>query len=326
MRLLTAVAALAEGKSILTGSERLQARPIQDLLDGLAQLGVAARSLGGNACPPVEILGGRVAGGRAALNCSLSSQFLSALLLIAPYARDGIEIHVTHGPVSRPYIDITLDTMARFGVRTEREGYEYFAVPGGQCYRCGNHAVEPDCSQAGYFWTAAAVTGSTVRVNGTHPHSRQGDSRLAAILGRMGCTVTADRVGIVVKGAELTAADVDMADMPDVVPTLAVAAAFARGRTLIRNVGHLKAKESNRLAAVCSELGKMGIEAGYDEDMLWIVGGRPQAAAIDCHDDHRIAMSFAVAGLKTPGIQILDEACVQKSFPSFWDVFGKFYR
>jgi 3-phosphoshikimate 1-carboxyvinyltransferase len=186
--------------------------------------------------------------------------------------------------------------------------------------------VEPDCSQAGYFWTAAAVTGSTVRVNGTHPHSRQGDSRLAAILGRMGCTVTADRIGIVVKGAELTAADVDMADMPDVVPTLAVAAAFARGRTLIRNVGHLKAKESNRLAAVCSELGKMGIEAGYDEDMLWIVGGRPQAAAIDCHDDHRIAMSFAVAGLKTPGIQILDEACVQKSFPSFWDVFGKFYR
>jgi 3-phosphoshikimate 1-carboxyvinyltransferase len=326
MRLLTAVAALAEGKSVLTGTERLKARPIQDLIDGLIQLGVAARSLAGNGFPPVEIVGGRVNGGRAALNCSLSSQFLSALLLIGPYTREGIEIHVAQGPVSRPYIDITLDTMARFGVKTVREGYEKFKVLGGQCYRCGDYAVEPDCSQAGYFWAAAAITGSTVRVKGTNPHSRQGDIRLADIFGRMGCTVTAHKDGVAVEGADLAAVDVDMADIPDVVPTLAVVAAFARGRTVVRNVGHLKAKESNRLAAVCTELGRMGIDAGYDEHTLWVVGGRPKAAAVDCHNDHRIAMSFAVAGLRTPEVTILDEACVQKSFPTFWDVFEEFYR
>jgi 3-phosphoshikimate 1-carboxyvinyltransferase len=326
MRLLTAVAALAEGKSVLTGTERLKARPIQDLIDGLIQLGVAARSLAGNGFPPVEIVGGGVNGGRAALNCSLSSQFLSALLLIGPYTREGIEIHVAHGPVSRPYIDITLDTMVRFGVKSVREGYEKFKVPGGQCYRCGDYAVEPDCSQAGYFWAAAAITGSTVRVKGTSPHSRQGDIRLADILGGMGCTVTAHQDGVAVKGADLAAVDVDMGDIPDVVPTLAVVAAFARGRTVIRNVGHLKAKESNRLAAVCTELDKMGIDAGYEDQTLWVVGGRPKAAAIDCHNDHRIAMSFAVAGLKTSEVTILDEACVQKSFPTFWDVFDEFYR
>ena len=326
MRLLTAVAALAEGKSLLTGTERLKARPIQDLIDGLIQLGVAARSLAGNGFPPVEIVGGRVNGGRAALNCSLSSQFLSALLLIGPYTREGIEIHVAQGPVSRPYIDITLDTMALFGVKTVREGYEKFKVLGGQCYRCGDYAVEPDCSQAGYFWAAAAITGSTVRVKGTNPHSRQGDIRLADIFGRMGCTVTEHKDGVAVKGADLAAVDVDMADIPDVVPTLAVVAAFARGRTVVRNVGHLKAKESNRLAAVCTELGRMGIDAGYDEHTLWVVGGRPKAAAVDCHNDHRIAMSFAVAGLRTPEVTILDEACVQKSFPTFWDVFEDFCR
>jgi 3-phosphoshikimate 1-carboxyvinyltransferase len=326
MRLLTAVAALAEGKSVLTGTERLKARPIQDLLDGLIQLGAAARSLAGNACPPVEVDGGRVHGGRADLNCSLSSQFLSALLLIGPYTRKGVEIHVTQGPVSRPYIDITLDTMARFGVQAVREGYARFQVSGGQCYRYGDYTVEPDCSQAGYFWAAAAITGSSVRVNGTRPHSRQGDIRLADILGRMGCTVTAHPHGVAVTGADLAAIDVDMADLPDVVPTLAVVAAFARGRTVIRSVGHLQAKESDRLAAVCSELGKMGIEAGHDEDALWVVGGRPRPAGIDCHNDHRIAMSFAVAGLKTPGLTIRDEACVQKSFPEFWKVFEAFYR
>jgi 3-phosphoshikimate 1-carboxyvinyltransferase len=142
----------------------------------------------------------------------------------------------------------------------------------------------------------------------------------------MGCTLTALESGVAVTGGRLTAVDVDMGDIPDVVPTLAVVAAFARGRTVIRNVAHLKEKESDRLAAVCAELGKMGIESGYDETTLWVQGGKPRAAAIDCHDDHRIAMSFAVAGLKTEGIRILDEACIQKSFPGFWEVFAGLYR
>ncbi len=325
MRLLTAVAALAEGRSVLTGTERLQARPIQDLLEGLNQLGVAARSLAGNGCPPVEVAGGGVGGGKAFLNCALSSQFLSALLLIGPCTRDGIEIQVQRGPVSRPYIDITLDTMARFGVHADRNAYEWFRVPGGQHYRSGPYRVEPDCSQAGYFWAAAAVTGSTVVVNGTTPDSRQGDIRLVEILARMGCRVSASASGISVTGGELSATEIDMGDIPDVVPTLAVVAAFARGRTIIRNVAHLKEKESDRLAAVCSELSKMGVKSGYDEDGLWVQGGRPNGAAIDCHNDHRMAMSFAVAGLKAAGVRILDEACVQKSFPAFWEVFEGLY-
>jgi 3-phosphoshikimate 1-carboxyvinyltransferase len=326
MRLLTAVAALAAGKSVLTGAERLKARPIRHLLEGLRQIGVAARSLAGNGCPPVEIEGGGIKGGRALLDCSLSSQFLSALLLIAPCTRDGIEIRVQQGPVSRPYIDITLETMARFGAQVERKAYDWFKVPGGQPYRSGHYHVEPDCSQAGYFWAAAAITGSTVAVEGTTLQSRQGDIRLTDILSRMGCTVTEQENGVAVTGGELSAVDVDMADIPDVVPTLAVVAAFARGRTVIRKVAHLKEKESNRLAAVCAELNKMGIEAGWDADSLWVQGGRPRAAAIDCHNDHRMAMSFAVAGLKTAGLAVLDETCVEKSFPSFWDVLEGLYR
>jgi len=325
MRLLTAVAALAEGRSVLTGTERLQARPIQDLLEGLNQLGVPARSLAGNGCPPVEVPGGSLAGGKALLNCALSSQFLSALLLVAPCSRNGVEVQVQHGPVSRPYIDITLDTMARFGVHSDRRTYEWFSIPAGQRYRPGTHEVEPDCSQAGYFWAAAAITGSTIVVNGTRLDSRQGDIRLVEILERMGCRASAGASGVAVTGGELTAAEIDMGDIPDVVPTLAVVAAFARGRTILRNVAHLKEKESDRLAAVCSELSKMGIECGYDEDGLWVQGGHPNGASIDCHNDHRIAMSFAVAGLKAAGLKIQDEACVQKSFPAFWEVFEGLY-
>jgi 3-phosphoshikimate 1-carboxyvinyltransferase len=325
LRLLTAVAALASGRSVLTGSERLQARPIQDLLDALVQAGGGARSLAANGCPPVLIEGGGISGGRVAVNCSVSSQFLSALLLIGPYTRRGLEIEVTQGPVSRPYVDVTLDTMVKFGVAVERRGYEWFRVAGGQCYRPGAYRVEPDCSQAGYFWAAAAVTGGTVKVRGISRESRQGDIRLVEIFERMGCRIAVESEGLTVSGGELTGVEADMADIPDMVPTLAVVAAYAAGRTTIRNVAHLRAKESDRLASVTAELTKMGIGAGYDEDTLWVEGGTPRGAVIATHNDHRIAMSFAVAGLRTPGVVIADESCVQKSFPDFWEVFEGLY-
>lgn len=325
MRLLTAVAALARGTTTLTGTGRLRARPIRDLLDGLSQVGVAARSLEGNGCPPVEVKGAGIVGGRVDLNCALSSQFLSALLLVGPYTRAGLEVRVTHGPVSRPYIDITLDTMASFGVQAERDGYAWFKVPGGQCYRAGRHRVEPDCSQAGYFWAAAAVTASTVNVRGTRRGSRQGDIRILDILEQMGCRVASQPEGVAVSGGALSAVDVDMGDIPDMVPTVAVVAAFARGRTVIRNVAHLREKESDRLAAVSAGLNQMGITAGCDENSLWVEGGASHPAAIDSCNDHRIAMSFAVAGLKAPGVRILDETCVQKSFPGFWETLEGLY-
>ena len=326
MRLLTAVAALGQGTHILTGTGRMQQRPIADLLAGLEQIGVTARSVKGTGCPPVEISGNNTGGGKIRLNCAISSQFLSALLLIGPCLRNGIEITVTQGPVSRPYVDITLEVMRAFGVNFERNGYEWFKVPGLQIYHAGLHTVEPDCSQACYFWAAAAITGSTIKVKSISANSLQGDIRFLELLHAMGCEVFAESDGIGVCGGRLTAIEADMGDLPDLVPTLAVVAAFARGTTVISNIAHLKDKESDRLAAVVTELTKMEIEAEYDKRALRITGGQPQGTEIETYNDHRIAMSFAVAGLKAQNIRIRNETCVEKSFPEFWHVFDGLYK
>ncbi len=326
MRLLTAVAALMPGETVLTGTERMRRRPVGDLLDGLGQIGVSARSINGDGCPPVAVSGGRPKGGRVALDCGVSSQFLSALLLIAPYTADGVEIEVIRGPVSRPYIDLTVEVMDRLGVSLVRDGYTRFSVPGGRTYRPGDYTVEPDASNASYFWAAAAVTGGTVTVAGLGPDSRQGDLKIVDLLAGMGCRVERERTGIRVTGPDqLTAIHTDLCDIPDMVPTLAVTAAFAEGTTVISNVAHLRAKESDRLAAMADGLTRMGIEARAGADSLIITGGRPHGARIETYDDHRIAMSFAVAGLATPGVVILDETCVSKSFPTFWEVFEGLY-
>jgi 3-phosphoshikimate 1-carboxyvinyltransferase len=326
MRLLAAVAALGQGVCVLTGSPRMQKRPIQDLLLGLNQMGVGARSVNADGCPPIEVTGGGLKGGRVTIDCRISSQYLSALLMIAPFAKETVTITVSGGLVSRPYVDMTIAVMEGFGTTVQRNGYERFVVTGGQAYRAGNHAVEPDCSQAGYFWAAAAISGVGVTVAGTSKTSLQGDVRFTECLAAMGCRVLEDSDGIKVTGGPLTGVIVDMADMPDMVPTLAVVAAFARGTTVIENVAHLRAKESDRLGAVAAELTKMGIEADCVGSGLRIVGGHPQGAAIDTYNDHRIAMSFALAGLKVPGIKIKDETCVKKSFPNFWEVFNSLYR
>jgi 3-phosphoshikimate 1-carboxyvinyltransferase len=300
-------------------------RPIQDLIEALQQLGVRIRSLNHNGCPPLEIIAEKISGGSVAINCRKSSQYLSALLLIAPCTDRGLEIQVTEGPVSRPYVDMTVEVMGKFGVTVDRRGYEWFNVTGGQIYRAGTYPVEPDGSQAGYFWAAAAVCGTEVKVHGVTADSRQGDVNFANLLASMGCEITAEPDGITVSGSALRAIEVDMGDMPDMVPTLAVVAAFAEGTTIIRNVSHLKAKESDRLAAVVNELGKLGIEARCSGDALRVAGGRPHGAQIETYGDHRIAMSFAVAGLVTPGVFIRDENCVKKSFPDFWRVFNGLY-
>ena len=325
MRLLAAVAALGQGKFTLTGTDRMTERPIQDLIDALVQLGVRIRSKHRNGCPPVEIIGGKLSGGSVNINCRTSSQYLSALLLIAPYTDKGLEILVTEGPVSRPYVDMTVDVMDTFGIPVSREGYERFKVAGRQTYRAGEYTVEPDGSQAGYFWAAAAICGTEIKVKGITADSRQGDVKFANLLATMGCNVTTEPDGITVCGSPLSAADVDMGDMPDMVPTLAVVAAFAEGSTIIRNVAHLKAKESDRLVSVVNELVKMGIDARCSTDELIVTGGKPRGAEIETYGDHRIAMSFAVAGLVTPGTFIQDENCVEKSFPEFWDVFEGLY-
>jgi 3-phosphoshikimate 1-carboxyvinyltransferase len=326
MRLLTAVAALGQGTYLLTGSERMAKRPIQDLIDALQQIGVRIRALNNNGCPPVEINGQHMTGGSVTINCRTSSQYLSALLMIAPCVGNGLDIAVTEGSISRPYVDMTVDVLEKFGIAVRRDGYDRFWVAGKQNYRTGTYTVEPDGSQAGYFWAAAAVCGTEVKVRGISTDSRQGDVNFAKLLETMGCKIKNEPDGLAVCGRKLQAVEIDMSDMPDMVPTLAVVAAYAKGTTVIKNVSHLKAKESDRLAAVANELVKMGIDACCSDDGLVVTGGNPQGAQIETYADHRIAMSFAVAGLVTPGTFILDETCVEKSFPNFWKVFEGLYE
>jgi 3-phosphoshikimate 1-carboxyvinyltransferase len=322
MRLLTAIAALGRGDYTLTGTARMQTRPIRELGDALAELGVPVAYGRSPGCPPITVSGGRIAHRKVHIDCRVSSQYLSGLLLTAPCTERGMQIEVVGGPVSRPYIDMTVEILERFGIAVTRRGYAHFEVAGGQQYRCGSYEVAPDASQAGYFWAAAAVSGATITVQGVHPDAIQGDVRLAQVLGRMGCRVIATPAGIKVTGRGLKAVDVDMGDMPDMVPTLAVVAAFARGTTVMTNVAHLRAKECDRLAAVETELAKMGIDAHSSTDALRVTGGVPHGAEIETYDDHRIAMCFAVAGLRVAGMRIKNPGCVAKSFPNFWEVFG----
>ncbi|MEA1923760.1 MAG: 3-phosphoshikimate 1-carboxyvinyltransferase [Pseudomonadota bacterium] len=322
MRLLAAIAALGKGDYILDGSQRMRQRPIAELLAALEQLKIPAKSLHDNGCPPIRIGGGLVEGGPVQIDCGVSSQYLSALLLMAPLTKNGLEIEVIKGPVSRPYVDLTLRVMERFGVKSEHQGYNRFSVAGGQHYRAGQYLVEPDCSQAGYFWAAAAISGGEIKVRGIKADSIQGDIGFIRVLEKMGCSLRFADDGITVIGGPLQALEVDMGDMPDLVPTLAVVAAFAKGTTVMTNVAHLRAKESDRLAAVATELGKMGITTNCGEDFIAVTGGQPQGAVIKTYDDHRIAMSFSLVGLNVAGVMIEDENCVGKSFPDYWSVFA----
>ncbi len=322
MRLLTALVALGRGEYRLTGDARLLERPMGELIEALAQFGVTARAENWDNYPPVIVRGG-LSGGRARLSGAVSSQYLSALLFIAPLAEKGGEIEITGELVSRPYVDLTLEVIGDFGISYYRQGYRYFRLFGGQAYLAQDYEIEGDASSAAYFWAAAALTRGRVTITNLSPESSQGDLRFLEVLALMGCRIGTDPEGLTVQGGPLTGIEVNLADLPDQVPTLAVLAAFAQGDTVITGVPHLKHKESDRLGAVAGELRKLGIEAQETGDGLVIHGGSPRGAAIDPHNDHRLAMSFAVAGLKTPGLVIQDPDCVAKSFPDFWQFFEK---
>jgi 3-phosphoshikimate 1-carboxyvinyltransferase len=324
MRFLTALAALGEGEYLLTGTERLCQRPLGELLAALKKIGVRAESEKGDGCPPVRVVGG-LTGGKAQLSGAISSQYLSALLFIGPLAPQGLEIEITGSLVSRPYVDLTLEVLGDFGITYYREGYRYFELPGGQCYLPREYQIEADASSASYFWAAAALTGGRVTITNLCLESSQGDAAFPEVLGRMGCAIESTPAGLTIQGGPLKGVEVDMATMPDLVPTLAVLAAFAQGDTVITGVAHLRHKESDRLAAVVTELQKMGLEARETADGLVIRGGVPKGAVIHTYNDHRIAMSFAVAGLKAPGMVITDPDCVAKSFPDFWEFFHRLY-
>lgn len=322
LRFLTALATLGQGEYHLTGTSRLCERPLGELLAALKQLGGQVESVRGRGFPPVIVRGG-LTGGRTRLSGAVSSQYLSALLLIGPLAPLGVEVEITGELVSRPYVDLTLDVLAAFGISHFRRGYRYFQVPGGQRYQSREYDIDGDASSASYFWAAAALTGGRVTIDNMSMETSQGDVDFVSVLARMGCRICSTTEGLTVEGAPLTGIKVDMSAMPDLVPTLAVVAAFAQGETVITGVSHLRHKESDRLAAVAAELAKMGVRVRETEDGLRITGGEPHGAEIHTYDDHRLAMSFAVAGLKVPGVVIKGPDCVKKSFPEFWEYFDQ---
>jgi 3-phosphoshikimate 1-carboxyvinyltransferase len=321
MRLLAGITALGTTPYTLTGDARMCARPMKELLDALTPLGISAFSSTPDGFPPVTIQGEDRRGGTTRLDCSKSSQYLSALLMIGPFMTRGLTIDLTGPPVSSPYIDLTLDVMKQFQVTARRIDDTTYQVSGGQSYVPGDHVVEPDLSNAGYFWAAGAITGQRIGVAHIQADSLQGDFKQVRILEQMGCDLFFEDGSVAVQGRDLHAVDVDMSDTPDAVPAIAVTAAFAKGTTRIRNIRHLREKECDRIDAVTSQLEKMGIRTEQGEDWLSVTGGTPAGTVIHTFNDHRIAMAFAVAGLKVPDMQIENPGCVGKSFPGFWDVY-----
>ncbi len=321
MRFLSSFAALAKGTSVINGDDQMLRRPIGDLLSALQSAGVKAT--GTNGFPPVTIVGGNFLGGRIGISASISSQFASSLLLSAPYARRPVTLHITDDISSLPYIDMSLHVMRSFGAHVKVIDQRNFDVDNSQKYIGREFHIEADATSASYFLAAAALTGGRVRIPDLSPDSLQGDLKFLSVLEDMGCAVARRSTGVELRGGRLFGTEVDMNSMPDCVPTLAVLAAFAEGPTRIGNVAHLKYKETDRLSALAAQLRRMGTGVEQLEDGLIIQPQPPHGAEIETYDDHRMAMSFAVAGLKVEGIVITNPACVSKSFPGFWEEFGK---
>ena len=318
-RFLTPVMALGKGVFELDGDAAMRQRPLQPLLDALVSLGVDATSVRGNGCPPIRIESSGLDGGSVRVQGSISSQYFSALLMVAPCTRRGITIDVAGDLVSKPYIDITAQAMNAFGAAFERAGFARFAVAPGS-YRATAYDVEPDASAASYFFAAAAVTRGSVVVPGLGARSLQGDLGFVRLLERMGCRVRQTDTETEVTGPhKLNGIEADMSDLSDTAQTLAAVAPFAEGPTRVRGIGFIRRKETNRVAAVVTELRRAGIRAEEEDDGFVVYPGAPSPADIETYNDHRMAMSFAVMGLATPGIRIRNPACVSKTFPRFFD-------
>lgn len=326
MRFLTTFAALAPGKTRLDGDERMRERPIEDLLMCLRAMGVGAESVNNNCCPPLVIHGGRVPGGDVKLSADKSSQFLTSVLLSAPYFENNTTIHITGELTSKSYIDITLDIMRTFGVHVENENYAAFKVKAGQKYRGQVYPIEGDASSASYFFAAAAVTGGEVSVTRLNPNSVQGDLQLIGVLEKMGCQITKSAEKITIRGNPLRGISINMNNMPDVVQTLAVVALFAEGPTTITDIANLRIKETDRIDALAKELTRLGAKVEAGDDFLVVHPATYKPTEVETYHDHRMAMSFAVAGLRIPGVKIRNPECVKKSFPDFFDRFKKLYE
>ncbi len=324
-RFLTAVACLGESPSRLDGAPRLRERPIRDLSDVLEELGATLRLTAGGGGLPLEAGGSPVRGGHVTVPATQSSQFASALLLLGPRLAGGIELELAPPAVSLPYVALTARVLESFGVEVEQPAPLTWRVAEGD-YSGRPYRVEGDHSSASYFLAAAAVVGGGVRVENLDPASAQADARLGAILEKLGCSVDrgADWVEVEGTGA-VPSFDLDMSDAPDVVPTLAAIALFAEGECAMRGIAHLRIKESDRLGVLATNLRRLGRDAEATDDAL-VVGppsGALHGATIETASDHRMAMAFAVAGLRVEGIVIDDPDCVSKSNATFWNDFTR---
>ncbi len=321
LRFLTAMLATGQGTFHLDGTPRMRQRPVADLLTAINGLGAGARSDLGTGCPPLTIQASGLDGGYAFVKGDVSSQFLSGLLMALPYSRDVTTVEVQGTLVSQPYVAMTLAVMESFDVMVDNRKFRRFDVRPAH-YHGHDFAIEPDASAASYFFALAAITGGTITVEGLGSTSLQGDMAFVDILEYMGCSVTREPERTTVSGGRLRAVNVDMNALSDTVMTLAVIALFADGVSRIRNVAHIRHKESDRIAALANELRKLGAEVDELPDGL-VINPPPrdhlQGASIATYDDHRMAMSFAIAGLRIPGVTILDPGCVAKTYPGFWD-------
>lgn len=321
IRPLTAAMTLGHGRFVLDGVQRMRERPIIDLVNGLSQLGANLRCINGTDCPPVEVIADGLPGGITRLSGVISSQYLTAILLAAPYADKEVQIEITDKLVSVPYVEMTLRLMQSFGVSVNHENFRLFRIPR-QTYRSpGSIFVEGDASSATYFLAGAAITKGTVTVKGCGTDGLQGDVRFAEVLEKMGAKVEWEPQQVKLTGNSLNGVDVDMNKMPDAAMTLAVAALFASGPTAIRNIYNWRVKETERLQAVSTELRKLGaeVEEGYD----YLVIQPPEQirkAEIDTYDDHRMAMAFSLAACGESPITINNPGCVSKTFPDYFEV------
>jgi len=325
MRFLTALATLGHGRYRIDGSPRMRQRPIAPLVGALQQLGAPIGYDEAHARPPLTLAARGLTGGEVRFADPPSSQFVSAILMVAPYAGNDVMIRIDGGVVSRPYIAMTMGVMRSLGVELlASDAFDRLVVPAGQRYHAADRAIEPDASAATYFWAAAAITGGTVTTPGLSRASLQGDVGFVDVLGQMGCEVVPEERGLTVRGpagGRLRGVDVDLNAMPDTVQTLAVTALFADSPTTIRNVANLRLKETDRLAALQTELRRLGADVTVAEDGITITPpARRAPATIETYEDHRMAMSFALAGLRGESVTIRDATCASKSFPDFFDV------
>ena len=327
MRPLCAALAASKVDCVLTGEPRMEERPIGDLVDGLREANADISYLKNDGFPPLQIKGKTLLGGEMSVDGSVSSQFLTALLMAAPLFAGDVTIRIKGELVSKPYIYITLDTMAKFGVSVENDNYQTFTISGDAKYVApGKFMVEGDASSASYFLAAGAIKGGTVRVTGIGQHSIQGDIRFADVLEAMGAKVVWNDEYVEVTGAPLKGVSMDMNHIPDAAMTIATTALFAEGPTTMTNIYNWRVKETDRLAAMATELQKLGakVEEGHDSIKVWPTASLKHAE-IDTYNDHRIAMCFSLVALSDTPVTINDPGCTRKTFPDYFTRFATLY-